>query len=38
MIYGENFGMCLRMYNENFPKGVCANFRYGAKGIWRKFS
>ena len=35
MMYGENFGMCLRVYNENFPKGVCANFRYSAKGVWQ---
>ena len=75
MMYGENFGMCLRcimkiflkvyvwilgmvlkVYGENFPKGVWqilgmvlkvydknflkvhGKFRYGAKGVWRKFS
>jgi len=47
-MYGENFGMCLRCIMKIFLKvyvrilgmvlKVYGEFRYGAKGVWRKFS
>ena len=44
-VYGKNFpkdvwrilGMVLKVYSENFLK-VYGEFRYGAKGVWQKFS